>query len=173
MILIPNLKTKLATIALLAITLIALSIPVMATVCQYGAVGAAKECTATDNTGDVCAPDVVQAVDEAPACEEGSDNVPAPCEAVDVPAVDDGCGAVTINPGAAPCENIAVYSEKPICDESEHSTVTAPCTEVKTKKTTCETNKVCNGSKTYTCPKDTKPCTATPHMPPTVPEWVD
>jgi hypothetical protein len=180
--LVSNLKTKMATIALLAMTLIALSIPVMATVCQYGSNEAAKECTVPDEIGDICTPDAVFALEETPACDEGTDVAcedpqAEECEVVDELPVNDGCGAVTIATEQAPCANIAVYKEEAACDDSQCDTVTEadPCTEVETQEPACPANtpcesvktcpKICNGSKTNTCPKET----ATPHMPPCVP----
>ncbi len=151
-----NLRIKLATIMLLALTLIAVSIPVMATVYQNGGENAVKDC-ATAGEENVCLPTAQPSIvsEMSLACNE-------PTPAAELECNDSECGSVTVPAedvecaqDSRPAESVCTSAES-ACDTVKASTTEKACSDSETQGTvkvcngskTCTANKICNGSKT-------------------------
>lgn len=150
MIMVSNLKTKLATLTLLALTLVAISIPVMATVIQGSGTDTVKDCAVVNvDNGSVCTPPAQPAVDEnatarcgtsdaSPTLDENSTVSDGICAGDALTAAETPCTARTINScdGNAAPDN----GRSQICNGSGTAS---------SKPRVCNGSKICNGSKAH------------------------
>ncbi len=141
-----NLKTKLATLTLLALTLVAISIPVMATVIQGSGTDTVKDCAVVNvDNGSICTPPAQPAVDEnatarcgTSTLDENSTASDGICAGDSLTAAETTCTARTINS----CDGNTAS------DNGRSQICNAPGT-ASSKPRVCNGSKICNGSKAH------------------------